>query len=291
VAKGKKNILHWARRAVQGLAVSAVVLIGVRALITNTKSPIDDFYPLGGFRTLFEWLVLGQEALYGSGLLNLIVLGVLIVVTVVAGGIYCGWFCPLGAVQEWLYQLRLHFFKREIKLPPRIDKFLRYYLKYIFLAVLLIITVAGGTPGFLQFAPFRAVFGFSFQATAMVVVLALIIISSLLIERFWCRYLCPQGAFIALLSKISFLRIRRTDKCANCNRCMKQCSLGLEKIGDLGCNSCMECVNNCHIPNKALSLNMVQKETKRNKALAPVAGVVLVVVLVFGSWQAGIIKL
>lgn len=286
--KAEAKAIHRARKAIQALILVLVVLVGLRAQIQNTGSFIDDYFPLGGFGSIVNWVKTGLTPLQQGDYMNFVILVVTIIITLLAGGVFCGWICPLGTLQDWLYKFRLKFFKKEIVLPKSVDEFLRYDLKYAFLALILIkVIVKGHTPAFVEKAPFRVMFNFSFASTAAVIVFVLFLVFNMLIEKFWCKYLCPQGAFIALLSKISIIKVRRTDKCSNCNRCMNHCSLGLQKIGDLGCTNCLECVNNCHIPQKALSLNVVEKQTNKNKFLLPVAGVTVGLILVFGILAMG----
>ncbi|MEM2110799.1 MAG: 4Fe-4S binding protein, partial [Candidatus Bathyarchaeia archaeon] len=75
------------------------------------------------------------------------------------------------------------------------------------------------------------------------------------IPRFWCRYLCPQGAFLALISRFSFLGLRRDFlKCtkAACKTCVEVCptrvpilNLPWEKFNDSECIYCLRCVSAC----------------------------------------------
>jgi uncharacterized protein with FMN-binding domain/NAD-dependent dihydropyrimidine dehydrogenase PreA subunit len=89
--------------------------------------------------------------------------------------------------------------------------------------------------------------------------LLLIIIGSLLIERFFCRYLCPLGAMFAIVSKLRFFHITKNrEKCGSCRMCTKSCSMGIplykyDKVTSGECINCFACVENC--PRKNVKAN------------------------------------
>ncbi|MFH1313779.1 MAG: 4Fe-4S binding protein [Candidatus Eisenbacteria bacterium] len=75
---------------------------------------------------------------------------------------------------------------------------------------------------------------------------ALILALSFLHQRFWCRYLCPLGAMLGLLSKATFLRwVVNRDKCTECNGCVRECKTAAiaEKAGGYWPQECVECFN------------------------------------------------
>lgn len=78
-----------------------------------------------------------------------------------------------------------------------------------------------------------------------------VIVFNLLASRFWCRYLCPLGAMLALISKISIFRRSVNKTCIHCNRCTRECPTGTidpEKnyISDASeCTMCLECFIIC----------------------------------------------
>ncbi|MGB4659931.1 MAG: FMN-binding protein, partial [Mobilitalea sp.] len=87
-----------------------------------------------------------------------------------------------------------------------------------------------------------------------------IIAGSFLIERFFCRYLCPLGAYFSIVSRIRPLVIAKNrENCGACSLCTKKCSIGInlskvDKIKTGECINCMECINNCPKSNAHMEL-------------------------------------
>src|ERR1019366_8358252 len=83
------------------------------------------------------------------------------------------------------------------------------------------------------------------------VVIALLVLLSMLVENFWCRYLCPYGALMGLVSLLSPIKIRRdADACNDCAKCAHACPSGLPvdrlmQIRSAECSACMACVEAC----------------------------------------------
>lgn len=278
--------IQRARRVIQALLVALVAFLGWRHQFWSTGSPIDAYCPLGGVESLYAYITTGKM-LPKTGFSNFILLGSLLAVTFVAGGVFCGWLCPLGTVQDWIYRLRQKIVKNPIVIPKVIDQKLRY-LKYVVLALIVVMTIRGVTLWFAEYDPFKVLFHFSFESTTAYVVLGLTLLSSLLIERFWCKYLCPLGALLSPLAKIGLIRVKKTETCAQCNLCLRSCSMGLNDIGELGCTNCLECVTSCPTSSASTTLKVGPKRIKGSHLLLPVAGILLGIVLVSGSMGIGV---
>jgi polyferredoxin len=87
-----------------------------------------------------------------------------------------------------------------------------------------------------------------------VVLFILVIGVGLLIERFWCRYLCPLGAALGILQKFSLTKVaREEDTCISCGKCNRSCPMGLDpmsvdRVTSADCISCGRCVEECPVP-------------------------------------------
>jgi polyferredoxin len=84
-------------------------------------------------------------------------------------------------------------------------------------------------------------------------ILGLVAAASLVVDRFWCRYLCPLGAALSVVGRFSLLRIRRTaSACTDCTLCDKPCPVGIEPskarpFVSSDCIGCMDCVATCPV--------------------------------------------
>jgi polyferredoxin len=152
---------------------------------------------------------------------------------------FCAWLCPVGTVSEWLWQLGRQTFHRNWRLPRLLDIPLRS-LKYILLGLFLYAVGSMPAPAIQAFlaGPYGLVSDvkmldfFRFLSAAGAVVLALLVVVSVFVQNFWCRYLCPYGALMGLAALASPLRIRReAPLCIDCAKCAKACP-GVTPIGE-----------------------------------------------------------
>ncbi|MDO9302875.1 MAG: 4Fe-4S binding protein, partial [Anaerolineales bacterium] len=134
-----------------------------------------------------------------------------------------------------------------LTLPPAVDKALRY-IKYVALAAILVASLYMVYPPLYEFCPLRAVFGLKLTPLLWAV-LVIFLVTSILIERFWCKYLCPLGALLAIFNKISPVQLVSSANCNQCGRCDIECSMGIKDVplnlDDPECIRCLECMDTC----------------------------------------------
>ena len=192
-----------------------------------------------------------------------LILGVFLM-TVVWGRFFCGFICSFGAMQDLLNSIgKLIPFK--IKVPEKADKWLKL-LKYAVLAFVAVGVWGFSVTGDIIWSPWT-VFGIysslsswsslKYFLTLGGTLLLFIIIGSLFIERFFCRYLCPLGALFSLVSRFRIYSLKRKpDKCGNCKLCTSKCSMGVplykyDGVRSGECINCMKCTSVC--PNENIS--------------------------------------
>jgi NapH/MauN family ferredoxin-type protein len=252
--------LKWARRIVQLAFAAWIVIAAVRNQTgTNGESAsVDALCPFGGVETLVTWIATGHfiSRTHPSNL----VLGLAVLVAVVlVGNVFCGWICPFGAVQDALTWLRKRAQLPQLAVPAGWDRWLRWG-RFVILGVVLYCSVSTAKLWFSDYDPYVTLFGlrwlFEFDASTMWVsltLLAVIVGGSLVVDRFWCRYLCPLGAVFSVVGRFSLLRIRRSSKaCTDCTMCDKPCPVGIapskaKPFVSSDCIGCMECVAACPV--------------------------------------------
>ncbi len=267
----KVKMVH-VRRIVQVGFVAFAFAIGLRRLIVGggaSGAPsLDAFCPFGAVETLWSWITTGSF-LRTTNTANLVILAAVLATALLMGRAFCGWMCPLGAVQEWIARLGSFLTggnakKRKkgmipLELPPVLDKPLRF-LKYLVLATIFWASLEAVFPPLREFCPYRILFGLHLETPLAVGVLLAFLAASLLVERFWCKYLCPLGALLSVTNKIAPIRVA-TDKaiCTACGRCGAACPMGIEgraqDITSLECIRCLDCVDTCARPD-AVSLQL-----------------------------------
>ncbi len=187
------------------------------------------------------------------------VLGLLIFFGVLLGRAVCGFLCPFGLLQDLLY--KIPFIKKN---RFKADKYLRY-LKYIVLVVMVLLLpcIFKLTPVFCKYlCPSGTVSGLLLALSDSKVasqlgklftwkfsLLCLLIITSLIVFRPFCKYLCPLGAIYGFFNKVSLYNLScDKDKCVNCGACAKVCKMNVDPSqtpGSMECIRCGDCVDAC----------------------------------------------
>ncbi len=226
------------------------------------------------------------QAVVGSSKFNFsyYVTGIAILFGVMFGRFICGFLCPFGWFQELLHKIPTP------KLSTKKLKMLTY-IKYVILAIavialpILLVNPAGiASPYFCKYVcpqgileggiplsiadpNIRATLGKLF--TLKSIILALVVISSMVFYRPFCKWICPLGAFYALFNKISFVNYRvDPHKCISCGKCARTCKMDVDITKNAAhpeCIRCTECIKVC--PTKAISVNLGLKNSLENKNL------------------------
>lgn len=171
----------WLRRSRDAVMVISILITGI---LLSTPFSILQIYNL----------LLGR--LSGSWLLFVLMISTGVSV-IVAGRMYCGWLCPYGALCEIMSRLRL----RQWDVPVQQDLAYRR-IKYWLLCLLSAAVLISGALALGNIEPYVTLFSFSGNALTWGIVIAGLL-GSLRVGRIWCRYFCPAGALLGLLSALS----------------------------------------------------------------------------------------
>lgn len=250
--KKRRHIVNRLRLVVQIGFVLLAVGLGVRHHVHATYS-FDQSCPFGGIETAWSAASTGT-LVRQTGPSNLILLGLLLIAAILTGRAFCGWVCPLGTVQEWVAGLvcRVTGGRKAwlpVTVPERLDRILRLG-KYVVLALVLWASTSAVVPVLMPFCPYRTLFTFNVGSLLGWAVLLALFLTSLVVERFWCRYLCPLGAILAPFNKLSLWRIRAQEtSCISCGICKRACPVDLDVVHEVErsgeCIRCLECVRAC----------------------------------------------
>lgn len=223
-----------------------------------------------GIKTMYLGFINGNLD-FAANFVSYIEVIAIIPVTILFGRFFCGWMCAFGSVSDWIYAFSKRIFKINFKVPEKADRVLKIF-KYIYLVLLISLLYNTNWNLLSKSNPWDA-FGYiftvksipdiagAFQYFSLGTILLLIILAqSMIIERFFCRYLCPLGAIFSLTSRFRILKIRKNrDKCGSCKICTSNCPMGIpmykyDKISTGECIQCQRCINVCPRKNTALSI-------------------------------------
>ena len=150
------------------------------------------------------------------------------VLTLLFGNVYCGYVCPFGALQELV---------GEVWPQPQPGKNAWRYarqLKYLLLFLLVILFACFRDYGVLSADPLTTLFS-ALRSREVLLLGVVVLVLAVPYRRFWCRNLCPAGAFLALLNKVQLLR-RVTPRPRPTH-----CDLGVRNLDELDCIRCDRC--------------------------------------------------
>jgi Na+-translocating ferredoxin:NAD+ oxidoreductase RnfG subunit/ferredoxin len=177
-------------------------------------------------------------ALFLNDLPLLLIIVFTIVTTLFWGRVFCSSLCPFGALQDFI--TRFVPKKLELKVPQKIHDAALYF-KYAVLFFLVAMTLAYSELSLFQyFEPFGTIFYYS-QSLLLWAILLIFLVGATLVPRFYCRYACPLGAALGVMSFISPFKIKRVEQCQVCKVCEHACPTGAIRGPDIDFKECVRC--------------------------------------------------
>lgn len=257
-----------------------------------------------------------QNALASSGKrVPAYIFGIIILYGILLGRWICGFLCPFGLVQELLHKIKTPKIKKSS--ATRVLSYLKYVILALFTIFLPLIYAFRNFPlpafckyicpaGTLEGAIGMLLGGQNNDLLPMLgslftwkfALLMAVVVGSIFMFRFFCRFLCPLGALYGLFNKISLLGVRLDKpKCTECGKCHAKCQMDIRHVGDAECISCGECMSVCptgaitwkgskfvlppnEIADKPAAPDLTHKYAKRRKVLSIMAAVLMSAALI-----------
>ncbi|ACN14688.1 iron sulfur cluster binding protein (4Fe-4S ferredoxin family protein) [Desulforapulum autotrophicum HRM2] len=303
------------RQAVQSLFLAISLFMGIMfylfvaqlesgAMPTLERPPgVEAFLPISALISLKYFLFTGVfNTVHPSALVIFLI--VCTTALVVRKG-FCSWVCPIGLMSDGLAKIHSWLFKRPVHLPTWVDlplRAIKYTIAGFFVWSVFFKMPLAAVEQFIQspyntFADIKMLDFFTNISTTSLCVISVLIILSIIVKNFWCRYLCPYGALLGVISFFSLGKIKRDkNNCIKCGKCETMCPgrisiMENETINSLECSACLRCVDVCPAPN-AIGFSLVSGKVpmdQRKIALVIIAAFLtgITTAKATGHWQNG----
>ena len=192
-----------------------------------------------------------------------VILSVFVIMTTLiwGRGIFCGWVCPFGTIQDLIYKFKSIFKFINFEVPNNFHNKL-IYIKYIILAAIIISAIyTSGNNLLMEFEPFKTIIEHKFNTSTLLILWSFVLLSFVFfIERGFCRYLCPTGAALSLTSQFQVINWLTTIKSNDSEnnpvfsaRCPTKAIKSDGSINEKECILCLSCqivYNDKNLPRK-----------------------------------------
>ncbi|HJV35067.1 4Fe-4S binding protein [Geomonas sp.] len=254
---------------------------------------VEAFLPISGLMSLKVWLVTGQISDIHPAALVMFLAAIL--VSLLLKRSFCSWICPISTFTEMLWKSGQAVLTRNYRVWHWLDWLLRpikYLLLSLFIISILIVMSPAAVNSFLmddfnKIADVKMLdFFLNLGGLGLFVITSLLLLSFFYRNPF-CRFLCPYGALLGLVSRLSPVKVERNaGACISCGGCTKACPSHIdvmhkERVCSEECIGCLRCVSSCPKP-EALKLKV-----RGGKVVPGVVFGVLVLVVFVGSSLVG----
>lgn len=277
---------------------------------SDRPAGVEGFLPISALMSVYNFFLTGE--IHPSHPAGFFILIAIIGVSFVFGKSFCSWLCPIGFLSELVgdfgEKIYHKLFKRRVKLPRWLDYPLRS-LKYLLLGFFVYAIFFSMTATALQFfldssynkaADVKMWYFFADISRFSLTVIAILFILSIFIRNFWCRYLCPYGALLGLISFFSPTKIKRESKsCIDCGLCAKACPsfIKVDKVVTVRsdeCTMCLSCVDVCPVADTlVVKTKIVEKKLSKKYIAFGIIGIYILITgigIISGNWDNNISK-
>ncbi|MCD6671415.1 MAG: 4Fe-4S binding protein [Burkholderiaceae bacterium] len=222
--------------------VLSVVFVGFGAMAQPSVTQVLTWF----HSLLFAW---HWELFLSDPFIFLFWIFIIVTVFLFGRGLFCGWMCPFGSLQEILHKTagRLGLKRWQFKLAQRWHDRLKWVKYAVFFGLLTVSMFSMGLAEVLaEVEPFKTTFlvGVTNRAWPYGLFVAVLLGLSILVERPYCKYLCPLGGALAMPSTFRWFGLRRKPDCNTCKACARGCgSQAIDEHGRIDHRECLHCLD------------------------------------------------
>lgn len=215
------------------------LIVAILVLILSIVAITGIFYPVKFLDTQFTALL--QRNIVNFSIAAAVIFSAIVVITLLFGRFYCSTLCPFGVLQE----------VAALIFRPK-NKYIKSYPYKYFIAAIVFGALIGGSALLIRYIDPYTLFGSAVSLSITGIIAIFLVLAIVFFKnRFFCTNICPVGALLGILSKISLNKIYLDqDMCVSCGLCEKECPSACinskeKTVDNETCIKCLKCLGAC----------------------------------------------